>query len=121
MNKKKILGKKILKSGKDEIEKHPKIKYNLFFKEFTDKLKKNYFDNLILLLNILEKMKTTTVINNNTLNILSEESKKIIDNMYNLCHYYYIYAIISLINSDITEEIIKEDKLESVISHALNK
>jgi hypothetical protein len=118
---KKILSKKIIKSNKDEIEKHPKVKYNLFFKEFTDKLKKNYFDNLTLLLNILEKMKNIAIINNSTLNILSEETKKIIDNMYNLCHYYYIYAIISLINSDITEEIIKEDKLESIISHALDK
>ena len=64
-------------------------------------------------------MKSTPLINNKTLNILSVETKNIIDNMYNLCNYYYIYAIISLINADITEEVIKEDKIESFVSKAL--
>ena len=41
--------------------------------------------------------------------------------MYNLCHYYYVYAIISLINSDITDDIGKDDQLESIVSKALVK
>ena len=66
-------------------------------------------------------MKETPIINNKTLNILSNETKNIIDNMYNLCHYYYVYAIISLINSDITDDIGKDDQLESIVSKALVK
>ena len=41
--------------------------------------------------------------------------------MYNTCHYYYVYAIISLISSDITEEIIKKDDLANIVSVALEK
>ena len=116
---KNILEQKALNANKESIEKNPKLKYNLFWVQFTRKLKKTYFDNLNSLIMILEKMKSTPLINNKTLNLLSLETKNIIDNMYNLCHYYYVYAIISLINADITEEVIKEDKLESFVSKAL--
>ena len=116
---KNILEQKALNANKENIEKNPQLKYNLFWVQFTRKLKKTYFDNLNSLIIILEKMKSTPLINNKTLNILSVETKNIIDNMYNLCNYYYIYAIISLINADITEEVIKEDKIESFVSKAL--
>lgn len=112
---KEILTKKALSPSQT------KIKYNLFFIQFTEKLKNTYFNNLNSLILILEKMKNIPIINNKTLNLLGEETKNIIDNMYNLCHYYYIYAIISLINADITEDIIKEDKLEQIVTKALVK
>ena len=49
-------------------------------------------------------MKAKSIITNKTLNELSIQTKNIIDNMYNLCHYYYVYAIIALINIDLSNE-----------------
>ena len=116
-----ILIKKARELSGDINDVNSKIKYNIFFEEFTQKLKNTYFNNLNNLITILEKIQKMPLINNKTLNIISNDTKNIIDNMYNLCHYYYVYGIISLINSDITEEIIKEDKLQSFVSRALVK
>ena len=88
----------------------------MFYLECTTKLKKNYFENLDALLNILLKMQNIPIINNATLNIISEETKAIIEKMYNLCHYYYIFAIIALINADLSEDKPVEIKLEKVYS-----
>ena len=65
------------------------------------KLKDTYFNNLNLLLEILEKLRVEPIINNATLNAIAEQTKRIIDTMYNLCHYFYVFAIIALINSDV--------------------
>jgi len=117
-----ILAKKRSTLTEEELKNHPSLKYNLYFFEFTKKLKDKYFTNLNSLILILEKIKETPIINNETLNIISNETKKIIDDMYNLCHYYYVYAIISLINADVTEQRIEKiDKISSVVSKALVK
>ena len=87
---------------KEELEYFPQIKYNLFYLECIEKLKKSYFDNLDALLQILLKIQKIPIINNSTLNLIGEETKNIINNMYNLCNYYYVFAIVALINSDIS-------------------
>ena len=56
----------------------------MFYLECTTKLKKNYFENLDALLNILLKMQNIPIINNATLNIISEETKAIIEKMYKI-------------------------------------
>ena len=89
------------------------------FIQFKDKLKQNYFDNLNLLIEILEKIQSIPIINNATLNVISMDCKKILDNMYNMCHYYYIYAIISLINADISDNIEPDNTLEAHVAKAL--
>jgi hypothetical protein len=111
-NQKKNLINNIKKgSSIEELKKiNPKIKHNIAFLEITQKLKKNYFDNINILTSILEKISESTIINNVTLNMISNETKKCIDNMYNLCHYYYIYGIIALINSDLKEDDEIEEK-----------
>ena len=107
-------------SSIEELQKiNPRIKHNIAFLELTQKLKKNYFDNINVLINILEKISNSILINNATLNIIGNETKKCIDNMYNLCHYYYIYAIIALINSDLKEDDEEEKELEIVYSKIL--
>ena len=116
---KEILGKKLENMTENEAKNNPQIKYNLFFIQFTNKLKNVYFQNLVSLIQILEVMQNNPVINNSTLNKISFETKKIIDNMYSLVHYYYIFAIISLINSDVTETFKKENKLQNFVSKAL--
>ena len=116
-----ILANKIKNVTLDEIKFNPQLKYNLYFIELSNKLKNVYFQNLNTLITILDKLKSDMLINNKTLNIISDEVKTIIDNMYSLCHYYYIYAIISLINLDITEKNNSDIILEKYISKALNK
>jgi hypothetical protein len=117
-----ILAKKKSTLTEAELKNHPALKYNLYFFEFTQKLKDKYFTNLNSLILILEKIKENPIINNETLNIISNETKQIINEMYNLCHYYYVYAIISLINADVTEQRIEKiDRLSSVVSKALIK
>ena len=116
-----ILTSKIANISEQDINNYPKIKYNYYFIEFIKKLQNNYLQNLNALIIILDKIKESPIINNTTLNLISDETKKIIDNMYNTCHYYYIYGIISLISSDITEDIIEKNSLSNVVSKALDK
>ena len=82
-------------------ERIGKDKFNALYIKYSLKLKDTYFNNLNLLLEILEKLRVEPIINNATLNVIAEQTKRIIDTMYNLCHYFYVFAIIALINSDI--------------------
>lgn len=116
---KKILTSKAIDSVKNGLSN--KTNYNLLFMESTEKLKRNYFENLNSLITILEKMKETPIINNKTLNIISKETKTCIDNMYNLCYYYYIYGIIALIFSEIKENVPQENSIGKFISNSVKK
>ena len=101
---------------------NPQIKFNLFYLECTDKLKNSYFNNLDALLQILIKMQNIPIINNATLNLLGEETKNIINNMYNLCNFYYVFAIIALINADTSTDLPEEKiSLEDDFSTILGK
>ena len=120
-NEKNILENKIKNISEKDIDNYPKIRYNYYFMEFKKKLYNNYLQSLNSLIIILEKIKESFIINNKTLNIIADETKKIIDNMYNISHYYYVYAIISLINSDISEDTIEKDDLGNIVSGALVK
>jgi hypothetical protein len=116
---KKILTSKAIDSVKNGLTN--KTNYNLLFMESTEKLKRTYFENLNSLITILEKMKETPIINNKTLNIISKETKTCIDNMYNLCYYYYIYGIIALIFSEIKENVPQENSIGKFISNSVKK
>jgi hypothetical protein len=116
-----ILLNKIKTISPEELNTHPKIKYNNFFLEFAKKLKNSYFEKMNFLMKILEKIKEMPIINNKELNLLSTETKKHIDEMYNTCHNYYIYAIISLIKADIKEDVVEENKVNSYLSGVLAK
>jgi hypothetical protein len=102
----------LVKKSTEDAVINPKSKYNRFYLECSKKLKSTYFDNLNVLINVLDKLKAAPIINNTTLNIIANEAKEIIDGMYNLCNYYYVYAIIALLNADLDKVVIKEDKLE---------
>jgi hypothetical protein len=117
---KKILTTKAIESIKNT-PSNGKINYNLLFIESSEKLKRTYFESLNSLIQILEKMKETPIINNKTLNLISKETKTYIDNMYNLCYYYYIYGIISLIFAEIKEEIPKENSVGKFITNSIKK
>jgi hypothetical protein len=117
---KKILTTKAIESIKNT-PSNGKINYNLLFIESSEKLKRTYFESLNSLIQILEKMKETPIINNKTLNLISKETKTHIDNMYNLCYYYYIYGIISLIFAEIKEDIPKENSVGKFITNSIKK
>jgi hypothetical protein len=116
-----IFGKKLFITDPLELAKKPDIKYNHLYVELTKKLKEKYFNDLNNLINILEKIKDSVIINNVTLNIISKETKSIIDNMYSLSHYYYVYAIIAFIKSDISEDKVQVDPLGNVFDDVLKK
>ena len=56
---------------------------NSFFFICRKKIKDVYLENLKLLIEILNKLNETPVINNATLNIISNDTKVIIDKIYN--------------------------------------
>ena len=117
-----IFGKKIHNITPEKIQFKPSIQYNLYYVQLQNKLKNNYFFLLNSLIKILEQFEKTPVINNKTLNEISIETKNIIDKIYTLCHYYYIYAIISLINSDLSaDEPNKVNILKESVKNALSK
>ena len=74
--------------------------YNSVYLNLIEKIKENYFVNLNLLTAILTQMLEEKVINNKTLNMISVETKRIIDTMYNLSNYYYVSGIMALLKSD---------------------
>jgi hypothetical protein len=52
-------------SSIEELKKiNPKIKHNIAFLDITQKLKKNYFDNINILLTILNKISDSVIIEN---------------------------------------------------------
>ena len=96
---KKIFGSKLQYDNMNK-KIHPKSKYNAFYVECLEKLKTSYFSSLNNLVLILEKMNVNAYIDNDTMNKIAKKTKDILDNMYSLCNYYYVYAIIALINGD---------------------
>ena len=99
---KEILVKKIITIK--ELKNNPNIQYNLFYIELKSKLKNIYFENLNYLIEILDQLRRKLIFSNKMLNEISNKTKKIIDDTYNLTQYYYVHAIYSLINLDIKEE-----------------
>ncbi len=97
------------------------MNYNAFYIQCAEKLKSAYFDNLRLLLEILEQLKSQPVINNVTLNELGLKTRQIIDNMYHLCQYYYIYAIVSLLHANLTITKSKDLVLQKSLARVLQK
>jgi hypothetical protein len=104
-----------------QIDIGKQLNYNAFYVECAKKLKDNYFDNLKVLLEILEQLKSQPVINNVTLNELGLKTKQIIDSMYHLCQYYYIYAIVSLLHANLTPTKVTDVSLQTSMSKVLQK
>ena len=87
---------------------NPSTKFNEFYIECMDKLKDKYFEILKALIVILKNLQANVIISNADLNIISTEVKRLIDDLYNSTHCYYVLAIIALIKSDI--RILEKDK-----------
>jgi len=93
--------------------------YNSFYIQCAEKLKTTYFDNLKVLLEILQELKNKPIISNQVLNEIGQKTKQIIDTMYHLCQYYYIYAIISLLHANLSIPKPSDLQLQKTISSAL--
>ncbi len=85
--------------------------FNVLYAEYTQTVRQKYMEHLNLLLDILNNLSIMQGINNDELNQLSLKTREIIDSMYHLCQFYYLYAIIALLNSNI-EPLKKEENLE---------
>lgn len=95
--------------------------YNSFYVDCAENLKNTYFDNLKVLLDILIELKNNPFINNDILNQIGLKTKEIIDKMYHLCQYYYIYAIVSLLNAKLEKVGEDELKLQQSFAKMLKK
>ena len=92
-----------------QIDVESPILNNYYFLQYRTNLLNEYFSSLNALLDILLKIKEIPLINNITLQKISEDTKYIIDRLYNICHYYYVFAIISLITSDYDNNTVVEE------------
>ncbi len=68
---------------------------------FQQKLKIDYLNNVQKLYEILNILNNEISINIEILNKISENTKNIIDNMYELCQRNYLNAILSLLKADL--------------------
>ena len=104
---------------KDQIDIGKQMNYNAFYIQCAKKLKESYFDNLKVLLTILEELRTQPLMNNVSLNELGKKTKEIIDTMYHLCQYYYIYAIVSLLNANLNQSKVGDVDLQKSFTKIL--
>jgi hypothetical protein len=91
--------------------------FNILYTEYTQNVRQKYIEHLNVLLEILETLSTMEGIQNEELNALSLKTKETIDSMVHLCQFYYLYAIIALLNANITpiksEETNKKNQLRN--------
>ena len=105
--------------GKVKIGKQ--MNYNAFYVECAKKLKDSYFGNLKVLLEILESLRSQPIINNVALNELGNKTREIIDSMYHLCQYYYIYAIVSILHANLSVAKSSDIELQKTLAKSLKK
>jgi hypothetical protein len=104
---------------KEQIDIGKQMNYNAFYIQCAKKLKESYFDNLKVLLTILEELRSQPLMNNVSLNELGKKTKEIIDTMYHLCQYYYIYAIVSLLNANLNQSKVGDVDLQKSFTKIL--
>jgi hypothetical protein len=97
------------------------MNYNAFYVECAKKLKECYFGNLKVLLEILEQLRSQPIINNVALNELGNKTREIIDSMYHLCQYYYIYAIVSILHANLSVAKSSDIELQKTLAKSLKK
>ncbi len=97
------------------------MNYNAFYVECAKKLKECYFGNLKVLLEILEQLRSQPIINNVTLNELGKKTREIIDSMYHLCQYYYVYAIVSILHANLSVAKSSDLVLQKTLAKSLKK
>ena len=74
---------------------------NKQYKDSYLALKNNYRDNLNKLLDILDELRGIRILNNASLNDLSEKTKNLINSIYNNCQLHYYNAVIALIHANL--------------------
>jgi len=75
--------------------------YNKVYRDNMVNMKKRHLELLEQLLGILQKLETSTKINNEALNILSLETKKRLDELYMICQCHYLTAILALFDANL--------------------
>jgi hypothetical protein len=90
---------------------------NKQYKDSYLELKRNYRENLIKLLDILDELRGIKILNNASLNTLSEKVKDLIQTIYNNCQLHYYNAVIALIHANlnaIKEQQDEDDKQQTL-------
>ena len=86
--------------------------FNLFYKKFSQQMRKQYTESLRNLLGILDLLENETTINNKILNDIGRKTKIIIDDMYTKCHMNYMYAVLAYLKADVetTQKTLQDEK-----------
>ena len=76
-------------------------RFNRFYVLYTAKLYRQYLSSLQQLLNVLQVLENTNTLNNAQLNQIAEQTKNILDEMYSLCQFNYLSALLSYLRADL--------------------
>ena len=96
---------KVLSSSNDE--------YNKIYIAYTEQLQERYRQYLVKLLEILEILAGEININNKELERVANDTKELIDNMYKMCQFNYLMAMLAFIKLDLSRDnayISREDR-----------
>ena len=75
--------------------------FNRYYLDYTARLQRQYQESILQLLGVLKKLDETPMIDNATLNALTEKAKDTIDNLYQSCHRSYTYAMFAFVRADL--------------------
>lgn len=78
--------------------------YNKIYIAYTDQLQERYREYLVKLLEILEILAGDTDVNNKELERISNDTKELIDNMYKMCQFNYLMAMLAFIKLDLSRD-----------------
>jgi hypothetical protein len=92
---------KLSKENMDELSRDEKIGRKYF--EFTKKINIYYQEALINLYGILDNLQNNTLLSTRRLNELSEQTKKIIDELYLKTQFNYLLAIFVILDFNFTK------------------
>lgn len=97
--------------------------FNVLYTEYTQNVRQKYIEHLNILLDILNALGSMEGIKNEELNALAEKTRETIDAMVHLCQFYYLYAVIALLNANIkpikNEEVEEKNQLKTSMKQFL--
>lgn len=78
--------------------------YNKIYMAYTEQLQERYRLYLSSLLQLLEILAGETEVNNKDLERIANDAKQLIDNMYKMCQFNYVMALLAYLKLDLTRD-----------------
>lgn len=97
--------------------------YNKIYIAYTDQLQERYREYLVKLLEVLEILAGETQVNNKELERVANDTKELIDNMYKMCQFNYLMAMLAFVKLDLSRDsavIARDDRARDSMYSGLN-